>query len=1033
MKNKLIGLTILVSLALGGCSNFFHDLIPSDGNRILTFEVAGQLEAAVISDYTITVTVDGDTDITNVLPKITISAQASIIPVTLKYIEAAFPGGDIAKRAVQLYSAQDLNTYIWNVIENNPDFNIPAINIPIDFTSPVNFMLISGRGSMRQYTVRVVQDTGEPKLIGLRFSKYDNPDLMNDALCHIDENAKTVYAYAKYPAEMGYTSFPLIPSFEIIGDKLEINGAEIKSGADAINFNAPGALPQTRTITVHRNGLTQDYSLVVYFEEDKDTIRSITDFRFTKDKNPNISVTAVGSIVNNDNFGTITVQVYYSGIKPDYLTASFVTPGTITVNGVPQTTGVTVNDFSSEKEYRVTSRNGLYMRTYTVKVEFINVSAASPTITSFRFSQRLNEDLVQDCVGVIGSDLIMLDVSYGSNTVPYNLVPEFSAGGIVTVSGSVQVSGASRQNYSRQVKYTVTNPENPILTRDYWVQTRFVQDYSSSANITTFGFYPEENPESGIISPVMGKINQDTGRIYILAPFGSGLSNKLMIPRFTAAGQVSVNSVVQESGVSGIVFSNTITYTVVSANGRNTRVYKVMLKELRLPILVDCNAKGMNDGTSWEDAFISLQAACEAASFFPDEMEKEIWIAKGTYRPGTTTNDYFQVTPNTSYIGGFAGNETSKEQADPELNKTIISGDVEVIAATKHYIRRAAFTTGNYNDDSYTTITDMTGNVSFENLEFRDFMNSIHDLYETIFFYHPIFVRWGSLPGNLKVLNCSFFDVNTHCINQRYGNINISNIYAQRIFSVIHSLYESGYQSTINNIKIGDQFGVQLGDQFFYDDYFLIRSNSNNTTVTTISNLNIENCGYVLNTSGSETNWIIKNIEIIKSEGGAYYNILIYGGTSLLMENVNVYRYDGDTEVIWVASIKGEAVLNNINISNIKSNDITQQRSLLRFSANNNLTLKNSSFNFDNRISGFAAITGSNVGYLNGGGFRLENVHFNNFNPASGNLLIISGNYPFIIKRQGSTYNGASLTDNTVFNTVNNLTQKYNGAVLTGE
>jgi len=1062
MKKNLI-LTAAFLFLLTTCNNHFHDLIPSDENRILSFTVENQLYDTVISDYSINVTVDGNTDITSIIPEVVISYQAAVIPITLKYIEAAFPGEDIASRAMDLYSTQNLETFLWDVIERNSDFNIPDINMPIDFTSPVNFFVISGRGSIRQYTVRVTQDTGEPRLLGIRFSKYDNPDLMSDALCHVDENAKTVYAYAKYPAEMGYASFPLIPSYEIIGDKLEVNGAEIESGADAINFNAPGAMHQTRTITIHRDGLTQNYSLVVYFEEDKDTIRSITDFRFTKNNNPNISVTAVGSIVNNDNFGTITVQVYYSGIKPDYLTASFVTPGTITVNGVPQTTGVTGNDFSTEKEYRVTSRNGLYMRTYTVRVEFINVSAASPTITSFRFSQRLNEDLVQDCIGVIGSDLIMLDVFYGSNTVPYNLVPEFNAGGIVTVSGSVQVSGASQHNYSRQVKYTVTNPENPILTRDYWVQTRFVQDHSSGANITAFGFYPEEN--TGLSHALEAKIDHVTGRIMIMAPTGSGIRTRLMIPRFSAAGTVKVNEVIQTSGASAQMYTWPVTYTVTSANGRNTRTYSVIVRELSSPIFVNSNAAGMNDGTNWENAFTSLKTACEAAAVFPDEMEKEIWIAKGTYKPGPTTDDYFPISPNTSYIGGFAGYETSKEQVDPELNKTIISGDVDRSGKDLSFLNRykAVFTNDNYaNRSSIVPYKYMSGNVSFENLEFRDINHHIRNGFfytdtgwgingSEIFYYYPIDIYYdydSNSTGTVSVKNCNFYNVNTVCINLQSGSYNISDIYAENIACVINAQYTpEGSYNTINKIKVVDQyFDVQHRPLWPYQ--FVIAASSYHSVAVDITDIKIENYYIGIFMAGENTVWNLKNVKAINmttppnapladdtTSGSGVSNIIyVRNGRSLNMSNIEIEGLNytvAHSRAITIGSleengISGNALLENISISNITTNSSNPYNYLVFFQNNPSLTVNNIIFNFDNRNLKFGAIRSLS-------GFRLVNAQFNNFNAASGNLLLIDGNYPYIIKRQGSTYNGASLTVNSVFNTVNNLTQKANGAVLTGE
>ncbi|HEX3165852.1 MAG TPA: MopE-related protein [Chitinophagaceae bacterium] len=92
---------------------------------------------------------------------------------------------------------------------------------------------------------------------------------------------------------------------------------------------------------------------------------------------------------------------------------------------------------------------------------------------------------------------------------------------------------------------------------------------------------------------------------------------------------------------------------------------------------------GLNDGTSWANAFSNLQDALAALSDICPTV-KEIWVAKGTYYPdeggGKTDNDktaYFSMKNNVAIYGGFAGNETSFEQRNWKTNKTILSGDID--------------------------------------------------------------------------------------------------------------------------------------------------------------------------------------------------------------------------------------------------------------------------------------------------------------------------------------------------------------------
>ena len=72
-------------------------------------------------------------------------------------------------------------------------------------------------------------------------------------------------------------------------------------------------------------------------------------------------------------------------------------------------------------------------------------------------------------------------------------------------------------------------------------------------------------------------------------------------------------------------------------------------------IHVKLDAAGNNNGTSWADAFIDLQAGLSAATPFD-----QIWVAKGVYKP-TNTNDRnlsFDLKNRVAVYGGFDGGET---------------------------------------------------------------------------------------------------------------------------------------------------------------------------------------------------------------------------------------------------------------------------------------------------------------------------------------------------------------------------------------
>ena len=116
------------------------------------------------------------------------------------------------------------------------------------------------------------------------------------------------------------------------------------------------------------------------------------------------------------------------------------------------------------------------------------------------------------------------------------------------------------------------------------------------------------------------------------------------------------------------------------------------------PIYVDDSAiMGMNDGSSWGNAFTDLQSAIATAS-------GDIWVAAGTYKPSAypagctdceTNRDFtFQLKDGVSLYGGFAGTEDAISDRDIAANPTILSGDIGTLDNSSdnvHHVVLAAF------------------------------------------------------------------------------------------------------------------------------------------------------------------------------------------------------------------------------------------------------------------------------------------------------------------------------------------------------
>lgn len=106
---------------------------------------------------------------------------------------------------------------------------------------------------------------------------------------------------------------------------------------------------------------------------------------------------------------------------------------------------------------------------------------------------------------------------------------------------------------------------------------------------------------------------------------------------------------------------------------------------------VDKDAAGAADGTSWSSAFPKLQDALDCVN--TAACPNEIWVAAGVYLPdegATVTPDdateSFYLVNGAALYGGFDGvgaggvggtQETLLDERDYDLNKTILSGDLQ--------------------------------------------------------------------------------------------------------------------------------------------------------------------------------------------------------------------------------------------------------------------------------------------------------------------------------------------------------------------
>lgn len=82
---------------------------------------------------------------------------------------------------------------------------------------------------------------------------------------------------------------------------------------------------------------------------------------------------------------------------------------------------------------------------------------------------------------------------------------------------------------------------------------------------------------------------------------------------------------------------------------------------------------GTGNGNSWETATNDLSTA-----LFLSQKGGQIWVAAGEYFPTSTTDRLasFQLPDGVQLYGGFIGHETSLDQRNWTINKTILNGNI---------------------------------------------------------------------------------------------------------------------------------------------------------------------------------------------------------------------------------------------------------------------------------------------------------------------------------------------------------------------
>lgn len=223
-------------------------------------------------------------------------------------------------------------------------------------------------------------------------------------------------------------------------------------------------------------------------------------------------------------------------------------------------------------------------------------------------------------------------------------------------------------------------------------------------------------------------------------------------------------------------------------------------------IYVKSTASGLNDGSSWTDAYTDLQTAINAAGVYSN-----IYVAAGTYIPDMSDSTVsFQLKSLINLYGGFVGDEDIStydfDLRDFQNNTTILSGDRngDDIGFTNNTENSRRIVYANGADSCVIDGFVITGGRSESTAIGAGVYAFNSDLIIKNCLVHTNVAYWRG--GGIALDECdSVIIINTTIVNNNTETFNGGGIYIENsaLFSVNTIVYENYNGTSVSEIGVG--------------------------------------------------------------------------------------------------------------------------------------------------------------------------------------------------------------------------------------
>mgnify|MGYP003333278356 FL=1 len=198
-----------------------------------------------------------------------------------------------------------------------------------------------GGGSSSSESQQPTPPMVQPTLDSFAFLQSNNASLDEDITLTLSNDGSSYSATVS--SSLALTG--LVASFNYTGSGVTVNGINQQSGSTQNNFTNPVIYRVSNT-----QGTTRDYQIVLT----KAVAPTITSFSFTAEKNTELNQNANLELNGNTFKGRITQNINISELIPDF---SY-TGSSVSVDGNPQESGVTPNNFDDVVIYKVVNDLG---------------------------------------------------------------------------------------------------------------------------------------------------------------------------------------------------------------------------------------------------------------------------------------------------------------------------------------------------------------------------------------------------------------------------------------------------------------------------------------------------------------------------------------------------------------------------------------------------------------------------------------------------------------------------------------------------